>query len=47
MDYTGFTDYVINQIYSNSRFLEKMNKVIPWNEIQNWFRIIGLAIIFS
>lgn len=30
-------DYLINERCPNNKFLEEMEEVIPWRELQNWF----------
>lgn len=33
----SFADFVVNQVCPDNRFLEEMDKVIPWHEIEEWF----------
>jgi len=33
----SFADYVVNQICPDNKFLEEMNEIIPWHELQNYF----------
>lgn len=32
-----FADYIVNRVCPDNRFLEEMNRVIPWWEIEDWF----------
>ena len=34
-----FADYIVNRVCPDNRFLEEMNRVIPWWEIQDWFSV--------
>jgi len=33
----SFADYVFQQVCPDNRFLEEMNEIIPWHELQNYF----------
>ena len=34
---TSFADFIVKEVCPENKFLEEMNKVIPWHEIENWF----------
>lgn len=33
----SFADYVFNQVCPDNKFLDEMNEIIPWHELQNYF----------
>lgn len=33
----NFADYVFQQVCPDNKFLEEMNEIIPWHELQNYF----------
>lgn len=33
----SFADYVFKQVCPDNKFLEEMNEIIPWHELQNYF----------